>query len=79
MKQYPMKSGPLVVVIVGVLLYLAAAKPAYAYLDPGTGSYVFQLLIAGLLGGAFFLRSTYKTIIRKFKKDPEPEKNDEED
>ena len=26
---------------------------AYGYLDPGTGSYVLQLLIGGLLGGLF--------------------------
>lgn len=27
-----------------------------AYLDPGSGSYLLQLLIAGLLGGAFLIR-----------------------
>lgn len=26
---------------------------AHAYLDPGTGSYIVQLLIGGLLGGLF--------------------------
>jgi hypothetical protein len=33
---------------------------ALAYVDPGTGSYVFQLLIAGL-AGAWFLLSSLKT------------------
>lgn len=28
-----------------------------AYLDPGSGSYLLQLLIAGLLGGLFMLRN----------------------
>ncbi|HDQ70584.1 MAG TPA: hypothetical protein ENN19_00630 [Chloroflexi bacterium] len=28
----------------------------YAYLDPGTGSYLFQLLIAGLLGLLFIVK-----------------------
>lgn len=29
---------------------------AYAYLDPGTGSYVLQLLIAAVLGAAFAVK-----------------------
>lgn len=29
---------------------------AHAYLDPGTGSYVLQLLIAALLGAAFAVK-----------------------
>ena len=45
------------------LIYLIFPQHAHAYLDPGTGSYLFQLLIAGLLGSLFFL----KTIIRKIK------------
>jgi len=28
----------------------AASGTAYAYIDPGTGSYLFQLLMAGLFG-----------------------------
>jgi hypothetical protein len=28
----------------------------FAYLDPGTGSYVLQLALAGLLGAAYTLR-----------------------
>jgi hypothetical protein len=38
------------------LFYLAFAQPAYAYLDPGTGSYIFQLLIAGVVGLAFVIK-----------------------
>ena len=38
------------------LLYVAFAPPAYAYLDPGTGSYIFQLLIAGVVGLAFVIK-----------------------
>ena len=29
---------------------------AYAYLDPGTGSYFLQLIIAALLGGLFAIK-----------------------
>jgi hypothetical protein len=31
-------------------------RGANAYLDPGSGSYLLQLLIAGVLGAAFALR-----------------------
>lgn len=48
--------------IVAVLACLIFARPAYAYLDPGTGSYILQLLIAGLLGAAFALKLFWKNI-----------------
>lgn len=28
----------------------------HAYLDPGTGSYVIQILIAGIVGGAYAVK-----------------------
>jgi hypothetical protein len=31
-------------------------RAAFAYLDPGTGSYIFQVLLATLLGGLVTLR-----------------------
>jgi hypothetical protein len=52
------------------LLFLCIARPTFAYLDPGTGSYVFQLVIAGLLGSTFFLKSIIKKIRSKFGKTP---------
>lgn len=30
--------------------YLLSTKNAFSYIDPGTGSYVFQILIASVLG-----------------------------
>ena len=33
------------------------APVVLAYLDPGTGSLLLQLLIAGLLSGMFFMKS----------------------
>lgn len=35
---------------------LASPPRAHAYLDPGTGSYFFQILIAGLIGGLFAVK-----------------------
>jgi hypothetical protein len=50
-----------------ILLFLAIAilflpSSAYAYLDPGTGSYVFQLLAAAIFGSLFLLKVYWKKI-----------------
>ncbi len=39
---------------------ILAAPPAY--LDPGSGSFLLQLLLAGILGGAFIVRSQWTRI-----------------
>ncbi len=44
-------------------LLAPALRPA-AYLDPGTGSFIIQMLIAAALGAAFLMRGY---IIRGFK------------
>lgn len=63
------------------LLLLLFPRQVYAYLDPGTGSYFFQVLIAGLLGSLFFIKTVFRRIKNYFK--PKTEKrdngNDEED
>jgi hypothetical protein len=46
----------LVVLTVAVALVLCAA-PAQAYLDPGTGSYVFQMAAAALVSVGFLARA----------------------
>jgi len=46
---------PFKIVIVAVLFILRPI-PAHAYLDPGTGSYIVQMIIAGLLGAAFAVK-----------------------
>ena len=45
------KAGLALVILVNV---------AHAYLDPGTGSYIVQLLIGGLLGGLFAIGLFWK-------------------
>jgi hypothetical protein len=47
------------------LIEIGVTSPALlAYLDPGTGSLVFQILIAGLMSGAFFVRSWTRAVRR---------------
>lgn len=54
-------------IIVLALMFFVLPRHVAAYLDPGTGSYVYQLLLAGLFGGMFFIGTFVKKIIRKFK------------
>jgi len=44
------------------LLYLMFPQTAYAYLDPGTGSYILQLAIAILLGGSLVIKIYWRKI-----------------
>ena len=43
------------------------------YLDPGSGSYLLQLLIAGLVGSAFMLRTFWSRIKGIFTSDDQEE------
>jgi len=44
------------------LIALTQTRDAFAYLDPGTGSYIFQLIIAGALGAIFSLKIFWSKI-----------------
>jgi predicted ATPase len=45
------------------LLLILAENPAEAYVDPGTASYLFQLLTAAALGGIYLLRTYWSRLI----------------
>ena len=36
--------------VCGLVIMLVVANPAYAYLDPGTGSMILQIILGGLAG-----------------------------
>jgi hypothetical protein len=40
-------------------------RPAHAYIDPGTGSMVFQAVIAGIVGGFFTLKMYWGQLKKK--------------
>jgi hypothetical protein len=50
-----------------------------AYLDPGSGSYLIQILIAAALGGAFAIRAFWKQIAGFFAKLFGVKKDDNQD
>jgi hypothetical protein len=51
-----------------VLLVLIAERPAYAYIDPGTGSLIYQTVLTVLLGLGFMLRRSRASIARFVKR-----------
>jgi len=49
------------------------ATALFGYLDPGTGSYAYQMVIAGLTGVLFFFSSIKRKVLSIFTKGaPEP-------
>ena len=45
----------------GVVIIILAPD-AHAYIDPSTGSYILQILLAGLLGALFTLKIFWKNV-----------------
>ena len=52
------------------ILLIALPTNAHAYLDPGSGSYFLQWLIAALLGAAFTIKTFGRTIKTFIKNNP---------
>ena len=52
----------LLVALTAILAALLFPSAAYAYVDPGTGSYFLQILIAGILGAAFAVKLYWRKL-----------------
>jgi len=53
------------VVLIAVAILIMPTRPAMAYLDPGTGSYVYQIIIGSALAGAYTVKVYWKAITTK--------------
>lgn len=65
--------------VVGLMIVLNLMfffKDAFAYLDPGTGSYLLQILIAALAGSFFAIKMKWQSIKMLFSKKKDSEKKD---
>lgn len=51
---------PLLVALLVVLVL--TPRDAHAYLDPGTGSFLLQMLIAGVVGALYYIRVSWARI-----------------
>ena len=49
-----------------ISIWITFPRPAWAYLDPGTGSYLFQILIAVFVGGIFTVKIFWHRIVTLF-------------
>ena len=49
-------------ILIATNALMGAMKKPMPYLDPGTGSFLLQLLAAGVLGGLFIFRSSLKKV-----------------
>ncbi|MBK5276444.1 MAG: hypothetical protein JJE30_15545 [Desulfuromonadales bacterium] len=58
-----------------LLITIASAGNAMAYVDPGSGSLILQMLIAGVVGALFYFRKAFHSLCslfrRKDKDDPQ--------
>ncbi len=51
----------------------------HPYLDPGSGSILIQLLLAGLLGAGILLRASWSRIVKLFGRNKPDQTEDEDD
>ena len=64
--------------VTGVFL-LTFPPPAHAYLDPGSASLMWQILIAGGLTLAYFVKRYWRKIARVFRRDSLADNREDED
>lgn len=55
--------GFLKVVVMFFILFLVTSSNAYAYIDPGVGNSIFQLIIASTLGLVYVVKVYFKRIV----------------
>ena len=51
-----------VLLLLAVGMFLTISRPASAYIDGGSGSYLLQVLFAGLFGASFMVKSTFRNL-----------------
>jgi len=54
------------ILVVSILFYSISVHNAYAYLDPGSGSLIIQVLIAFALGISYYIKINWKKLITFF-------------
>lgn len=57
-----MKKNNFTKVLVLFTLIVVFTQPVYAYLDPGTGSYIFQVVVASCAGAVFAVKIFWNNI-----------------
>ena len=65
MRRTPHRSTVLKPVCMIAFVLIFPAPPAYAYIDPGSGSFLLQMILAGIAGAAFYFRELVAGALRK--------------
>jgi len=60
------------------LILLSLADPSYAYLDPGSGSMIWQSILAGLAGAAIFFKFFWHKLTTIFGSADKKKRNSEQ-
>ena len=68
--------SPLISPLIALILPLVGMRP---YLDPGSGSFLLQILIATVVGSLFLIKVYWKKIRAFFKKSSSKEEDGEEE
>lgn len=50
------------IVWVSILFFIFSPNAQAAYLDPGSGSFIIQMIIASLVGASFFIKTFWRNI-----------------
>jgi len=50
------------VAILSISFMFAFSRDAHAYLDPGSGSFLLQILVAGLIAASFAIKSFFNNL-----------------
>jgi hypothetical protein len=58
-----------------LILLIGSLNKDLAYLDPGSGSFILQILLATLLASLLFMKSFWRKVIGIFKK-PSPDEDE---
>ena len=64
---------PFSIILLLFFYSMVFSRNAFAYLDPGSGSYIIQILIGTLLGGFFAIKVYWRRLKAYFSKDRKDE------
>jgi hypothetical protein len=62
-----------------ILVLIGTLNKDLAYLDPGSGSFILQILLAALLASLFFMKTFWRKVFGFFKKPASPDQNEDPD
>ncbi len=64
------------IILLTLIVILSFPRRVHAYLDPGTGSFIIQLIIGATLGGGYMIKTQWKKIISFLKRNRDDKKQD---